>query len=233
MRKSNIYLAFSILCLGVFIIICLIINLPDTLLFNALRLFVCLLGVVSFILYNNKKNEELDEESFNDIKNLKEKYGKYLLPLVIIHTKLIYGELDEEFIKTYMVSIDNSDNYLITLENYFEKFKQNSLNSKINNDFIVISCVMNSLISNWKIKTSIPNKIATIDGLILTNCKLAVSVALSLMDLSYENLEDHPYIKRLMDLLYLSYYDSTEGTTSMIESEAMILELLFIEFNNN
>lgn len=229
MRKSKIYLFISILSLVVLIVICFVFKLPNTLFFNVLRLFLAFLGFISLIIYNFVKDLEFDSSSGSTIDTLRKDYD-YLYSIVLVHTRLIYDGLCKDFIEKYLVSIDECDEYLLTLENHLESFKEKSSNNKIDNAFIVIACAMDSLISSWKIKTSVSSKLVVIDDLILLNCKLSVCVALSMMNLSYDTMKDDPYIKRLIELLYLCYYDENYGNISIIENEAMLLELLHNKF---
>lgn len=229
MRKSKIFLVLSILCLIVLVIICFIFKLPNTTWFNIFRIFLILLGLILLRLYYLSKDYEFVTTSDSNIDNLRKEYD-YIYSTVLVHTRLIYDNLCPDFVKKYLVSIDKYDGYLLDFEANIESFKEKSSKNEIDNQFIIIACVMDALISGWKIKTSISEKVAVIDDLIWLNCKLSVCVALSLMNLSYDDLKNNVYIKRLLELLYICYFDKDYGRTSIIENEVMILELLHEKF---
>lgn len=226
-RKSKIYLALSILCIITLIVICFIFPLPNSFGFNFFRFLIVLSGVVLFKWYVLQSN--YDETIYNankDISRLKEKYD-YINMVVSDNSKLIYDSLSSDLIKKYDISIDKFDDYLLDLEANIKEFEtQAGGESKTSNLYIIIASIMNSLISAWKIKSSIPKEISSPNELIELNCKLAVCVALTICDLSYEELKDNSYIKRLISLLEISYRDNQYGKISIIEHEAMILELL-------
>jgi hypothetical protein len=179
-----------------------------------------------------QKDAEFVDTSDKNIDTLRKEYD-YLYTIVIVNARLIYDNLSPDFIKKYLVGIDKYDAYLLDFEDDINSFKAMSSKDEIDNTFIEIACVMDSLISGWKIRTYIPKGIIEIDDLIWLNCKLAVCVALSLMDLSYDALKDNNYTKRLIELLYICYFNKDYGRTSIIEYEAMILELLNNAFKEN
>lgn len=232
MRKSTIYLVISILCLAIFTIICTIYKLPNTFWFNLFRFLLVILTLTFLVLHSFYKDYEFVSTSDNTIEDLRKKYD-YLYSIVLVHTRLIYDNLSSDFIKKYSVSINKSDAYLLDFEANIEAFKAQSSKDEINNQFIVIACVMDSLISDWKIQSSIAENIAVIDDLIWLNCELSVSVAFSLMNLSYDDLKENPYIKRLVELLYICYFNEDYGKTTIIENNTMIIELLYEKFSKN
>ena len=222
MRKSKIYLFISILCL--LVLFCFILKLPNAIFSNLLIIISIVLGISSFLLYCYNKNIEFINEADENINNLKEKYS-YVNQIVHVHTHLIFNDISDDVIKKYHVQIYNFDDYLTDLENNIQILKDDSKT----NSFVSIACVMDSLIakSAWKIQSSIPQEVALVEDLVFLNCKLAVCVALSLCNLSYEALKDNEYIKRLIKLLMSCYYEENYGIISTIQYEAMILELLY------
>lgn len=229
MRKSTLYLILSIFYLVAFTFICTIFLLPNTIYYNILRLCLILLSFRFLWLHNIEKNNEFINNCDKNIDKLRKEYD-LINNTVLAHSQLIYKCFPQEFINKYSVSIDEEDSYLLDFEDNIEQFKEESSKKEITNQFIVIACAMDSLISGWKIKTSIPENFAAIDDLIWVNCKLAVCVAFSLMNLSNDELKDKNSIYRLIELLYICYTDKNYGNISIIENEAMILELLYEKF---
>ena len=112
-------------------------------------------------------------------------------------------------------------------------FKSKDYENEIISRFISAACIMDSLISNWKIRTTIPKKLVESEDLVLLNCKLAVSVALSVCGLSNIKTDKNIYIKRLVECLSICYYNKNFANRTIIEYEAMILELLYNDFQKS
>lgn len=217
-RKAKIYLVLSILCIIIFIIICFIFPLPSTFGFNLFRFFLLFRSIGLFKWYYDNSNK--------NIYRMREKYT-HINTVVSNDSKLIYNSLSSDLIKKYNISIDKSDDYLLDFEANIKEFEtKTGGETQVSNIYIIIGCIMDSLISNWKIKSCIPKEIASPNELIEANCKLAICVALDLCGLSYEELKDDSYIQRLISLLETNCLNSEYGKIPIIEHEAMILELL-------
>lgn len=236
MKKSIFYLATSIWFIVLLIAICFIFKFPNNLFFNLIRLMCILSGIWFYRNYIFQKNLEFIKYSEANIENLKRKYA-YINGIVLLHSHLMFAELSLDFVKKYKISIDSCDSYLLDFEDNIEYFKNLNSEKKIKNEFISVACVMDSLVSAWKIKTDIPKELISdddLDNLIAKNCQLSVAVALSLLNLPYEeSLKDNTYIKKLVTQLSLCYSDNECGNALVIENEAFILELLYNDFSRN
>lgn len=229
MKKSTFCLVLSIVFLLLLVSACFIFNFPKNLIFNLMRFCYIFLGILFYIIYIFQKNVEIIRDSTIKIENLRREY-QYINDIILINTHLIFHDLSSDLIEKYKISIDSSDSYLLDFEDNIEYFKNLNSEKKIKNVFISVACVMDSLVSAWKIKTDFPQDIISdddLDNLVMKNSQLAVSVALSLLNLSYEDLKDNPYITELIEHLTICYLDESYGNTLVIENEAFILELLY------
>lgn len=228
-RKSVVCLLLAIVCLVIAICIAVFSGifklLPHDLTNTFIILSLCVGGIIFFLCYLYLKNYEFVNESDNHISDLA-KENEYISMIVTVHSKLICQQLCPEFIKKYQIYLDETNSYLLDYEANIEAFRELQGAEKITNNFIKNACVMDSLISAWKITTSIPQDLVFINDLVVLNSKLAVCVALSLMDLSYDELKENRYVKQLIELLAVCYYEKNYGATTIIELESMILELL-------
>lgn len=226
-RKAKIYLVLSILAIIDLVFICFIFPFPNNFRCNLHRIVMAILGIIFFSWYIVQSN--YDESLYNanrNIPRLREKYD-YINMVVSVNSKLFYDSLSSDLIKKYTISIDKFDDYLLDFDANIKEFETKSgSETKTSNLYIIIACVMNSLVFAWKIKSSIPKEISSPAELIEANSRLAVCVALTLCDLSYEDLKDNPYVKCLISLLENDYKNQESGKISIIEHEAMILELL-------
>ncbi len=231
MRKSKIYLIIAILCLLMIVCNCFVFNLPKFW-FTVITIFGIILGFTSYALYCIKQNSEYVDTSDEHIDELRKEYN-YINQVVHIYTQLIYNGLSDEFVKKYLLKICDDDAYLLDFEYNIQAFKNKSNLKEIKNEFISVACLMDSLISKsaWKIASSYPNEIVFLEDLVWINCSLSVCVALSLCDLSYEDLKHNLYLERLTELLVTCSMDDDSGSTTIIEFEALILELLYNEFS--
>lgn len=235
MRKSTFYLAISIEFLLLLFIICFILKLPNNFTCNLIRIMYIIFGILFYMIYSYLKNVEHIRNSILHIEDLKKEY-KYINDIVLVHSHLMFPELSSNFVEKYKINIDSCDSYLLDFESNIEYFKNLNSEKKIKNVFISVACVMDSLVSGWKIKTDIPENAISdddLDSLIKKNCQLAIAVALSLLNLSYEDLKDNSYISMLIELLIICYLDEACGNTLVIENEALILELLYNDFLRN
>lgn len=236
-RKSvvrSVCLVLSVACLiraiCILVASCIFKLLPHD--FNN-TLVMCALAIdaiIFYLLYKYFKNVEFIDKADNHISELA-KENEYISMIVAVHSKLICQQFCPEFIKKYQIRLDETNSYLLDYEANIEAFKELQDTEEITNNFIKNACVMDSLISAWKITTIIPQDLVFIDDLVVINSKLAVCVALSLMDLSYDELKDNRYVKQLIELLAICYYNQDYGNTTIIELESMILELLHNNLN--
>lgn len=227
-RKSVVCLALAIVCLILavsILVLSIIFDLPHNLKNTLIMLLLCFGGTICYLCYRHLKNVEFVETSDKHIGKLA-KENEYINTIVMVHAKLICQKFNPEFIKKYCISLDDTNCYLLDYEANIEAFKELSSTKEITNDFIKNACLMDSLISAWKITTSIPEELFFIDDLVVINSKLAVCVTLSLMDLSYDELKENNHVKQLIEILAICYYNQDYGNTTIIELEAMILELL-------
>lgn len=230
MRKSKLYLVLSFLCIVDLFVICFITKLPNTIPFNIIRILLILLGITLYTMHDFYKKNEYISKAYRDIEKLRKEYS-YIADIVDKCTDIAYSKISKEDIQKYLIILDLDDDYLLDFEANISAFKAKENTDKINNEFISICCVMDSLVSAWKIRSAIPNKIITFDNLVSINSEIAVSVALSLCNLSYEKLKNDARVEKLIKLLNLCFLDSQYGLTTSIEYEAMILELLYNEFS--
>lgn len=253
-RKTKLYFILAISCLLILCIICFIFPLPDDIPFNCLRGLIILLGVCFFVLYEMQKNDCKQVSNDSDvISRLRENYSD-INTIVQNSSKLIYDNMPSDFIEKYNISIDEYDHYLLDFQNNLKTFLESSEKEEISNDYVYVAAVMDSLISSWKIKSSIPKQIAYIwkiesfipkqvvcifkiktsipdqaayiSELSEANCKLAVSVALSMLNLSDEALNDNPYFESFVSVLQLICLYKEYGKITTIVQETLILQLL-------
>lgn len=225
-RKTKLYFILAISCLLILCIICFIFPLPDDIPFNCLRGLIILLGVCFFVLYEMQENDCKQVSNDSDvISRLRENYSD-INTIVQNSSKLIYDNMPSDFIEKYNISIDECDHYLLDFQNNLKTFLESSEKEEISNDYVYVAAVMDSLISSWKIKSSIPDQAAYISELSEANCKLAVSVALSMLNLSDEALNDNPYFESFVSVLQLICLYKEYGKITTIVQETLILQLL-------
>lgn len=237
MRKSQKLLIFSYLCLFLLAYVCLICILPNNFACNVIRILFIILGIISYLLYIYQDNKEVTISFEKELNMLKENY-KDLNSLVESYTNNVYNSLDSNFVKNCYLSINNTDDYLIyysqNLKYYSQKLlkvKTSNNNELVSSNFIDAACLMDSLVSTWKIEPEILLDEEEIRKLLIVNCELAISVTFHLMDLSYENLKNNIYVTKLLRLLVIYYLEKDCGKFSTIECEKTVLELIYSELH--
>lgn len=226
MRKSKYYFIASILCLAQLMLLCLVYQVPSCLFFNIIICVLIALGLIFYKMYQIHSNRETIIDSEKKIEELKKAY-KDLNSIVTLYANITYNNLDSDFINNFHISINDSDNYLLDFENNIEQMKELDSEKLSSNDFIRIACIMDSLLSAWKLETVILSKDLLIEQLLIANCELAVSVSFYFLDLSYKDLKDDIYVKELVNLLATNYKEKQYGTIYTIECEKTVLELLY------
>lgn len=228
MRKSQKLLIFSLLCLMLLVSICFIYRLPNNLACNVIRFIIVILGIISYALSVYQHNKEIKIDFEKELNTLKEDY-KDINSLVESFTNNSYNNLNSNLVETCYLSINTTDDYLMHYYRNILKIKAFNNNELISNDFINLACLMDSLVSAWKIESNIVLDNASVKKLLVANCEIAISVTFYLMNLSYENFKDNMYVTELLRLLVISYLDNDCGKVSTIEYEKTVLELIYSE----
>lgn len=237
MRKSKLHLTISILCLVALALVCLVFRLPNTLNYNILRVALVIIGCVAMSNYTKEINHETIKKSKKSIEELRKEH-KNLNDIVDIYSTMILKTQSHDFIDQLQISLDKDDSYLLDFDDNLQYFKSminnatKELNQKIEmNPFVIIACVMDSLISGWKIKSAFPEDLVFSEHLVLLNCQVAICVALELMHITAteDNIPDSEYVTKLTSLLYVCYTEKQYGNLYCIELEALLLELIYKE----
>lgn len=225
MRKSKIFFVVSMLCLLGLVLVCFVFSLPYKIKFY-INILLVIIGFVSYLIYIFKSNLEFINTCEKRIDELKNEF-KEMNNLIVLHTKEMYKRLPSNFTQQFLVKVDTSNSYLLDFESNLKLFHALGYVKNIDdikNSHINIACVVDSLMSAWCIKTDIPKKMLLVVDLVALNSELAVRVALSLMNLSFDNFKDDIRIKQLIQLLIDLYLRNSYGNTYTILYIAIILE---------
>lgn len=226
MRKSRAYFIVSVLFLLYIALICLVFRIPNSLWSKIIIFALSVLGLIYFRQYQVQRDLETTMDLEKELEELKNTY-KSVNTMTTSYANIIYKNLDSDFINDFNLFIDDTDYYLLDFQDNINQINELDSKELISNDFIKIACLMDSLVSAWKIKSKNSSQKILKKEVLLANCELAVSIALHLLDLSYKDLKDNIYIKELIDLLAISYIEEEYGTVYAIECEKTILELLY------
>ncbi len=233
MRKSKIFLILSVLCLAVFSYICFIAKLPSNLPWNTVRIILIVLTIIfciiSIWLNNLEYNTEYVKKGDEKIAELREKSNNIAL-VVAAYSKYIYENLPSDLKEEYSIIINKDDEYLLDMNENCNLMHSEIMKDKSEQQFLTVACLVDALVSGWKISSTIPKEFAFLDELVYTNCGLACYVAFNLIDLPYCDLNTNYYVSKFNDVLAGSYYDKVCGKASTIMYEALILELLYNDF---
>lgn len=226
MRKSTVYFIASVLYLIYIVLLCLVFQIPNSLWSKIIIFALSILGLINFRQHQIQRDLENTMDLEKKLEELKNTY-KSVNTMTTSYANIIYKNLDSDFINDFNIFINDTDYYLLDFQDNI--YQINELDSKelISNDFMKIACLMDSLVSAWKIESMNLSQKILKKELLLANCELAVSIALHLLDLSYKDLKDNIYVKELIELLAISYIEEEYGTIYAIESEKTILELLY------
>lgn len=240
MRKSKKYLVcriilvvISLLAVAILAYTYFIDMFPGTLKWNILRFIIFVVGLISMFFRDRLKdleyNAEYEKKGDEKIAKLREKNSNIAL-VVTAYSKYIYENLPSDLKEEYSIIINKDDGYLLDLDENCNLMHSEIMKDKSEQQFITVACLVDALVSGWKICSIIPNEFAFLDELVYTNCGLACYIAFNLIGLPYCDLNTNYYISKFNNVLAGSYYDEVCGKASTIMYEALILELLYNDF---